>query len=593
MAEAQAVRGRAAVPAIGGARLAVLVAVMALLPYTNALTAGFTLDDGPQIRENAAVVGGVDVIRILSSPLFPGDLYRPLTTFTFAVNERLTPGKPAAFHATNVALHASVTLLVLALALRLFRSPPLAGTAAALFAVHPIHTEAVTSLVGRAELLAGLFGLLALLTAVPGEAGESTGRRRLRQLLSVTAFSLALFSKESALTFLPLIVLFRITCRGESLRHGFRHELRTLDWLPYALCAGLFLWLRTAVVGAVSAPLPIKPLNNMLAFVGWDVRLPSAIAILWDYCRLLSFPLVLSADYSYDQVPLVHAWTDPRLLGGIGLIAGALALTRHPCPAVRFAAAFPFIALALTANVLFPIGTIKAERLLYVPSVGWVLLVAYALDRMVAAPHLRRAATLGLVLVIAVLSARTWERNGDWQDDLALYRSMARAAPDSAKAVHDLGVVLQRQGAQPAAIAQFERALSIYPYPESAFGVALSYAKEGQVDEAARWYGKALAIAPDFDKAHTNLCYLLWEHRRFADAVQACREALRYTPTDGNLLKLLGFSFIGTGKTDAGVEVLRRALIVGGADDELRQYVEQLASVRAAADPPVPPGVTP
>jgi hypothetical protein len=90
-----------------------LVLLLAVLPYLNALTAGFTLDDEAVIRQNGTVTAGVDPIGVLASPLSPGDLYRPLTVLTFALNEALAPGVAWPFHAVNVALHAAVTALVL------------------------------------------------------------------------------------------------------------------------------------------------------------------------------------------------------------------------------------------------------------------------------------------------------------------------------------------------------------------------------------------------------------------------------------------------------------------------------------------------
>src|SRR3990172_8125874 len=148
-------------PAIGGG--AALLALV-ILPYANALTAGFTLDDEAVIRQNAIVTNGVDPIGVLATPLSPGDLYRPLTVLTFAINEVLAPGAALPCHAVNLGLHAVVTLLVFVVARRLFGAARLAFVAASLFAVHPIHTEAVTSLVGRAELLAALLGLTAILS---------------------------------------------------------------------------------------------------------------------------------------------------------------------------------------------------------------------------------------------------------------------------------------------------------------------------------------------------------------------------------------------------------------------------------------------
>ena len=156
---------------------------------------------------------------------------------------------------------------------------------------------------------------------------------------------------------------------------GLRRELRSLDWVPYAACAAVFFAARLSVLGTVT-PYTVRPLDNVLAFVPWTARVPSALGVLWDYFGLLNVPLVLAADYSYGQVGVVP-WWHPRALGGLALVLLAVGtLVRHRQPAIGFAAVFPLVALALTANVFFPIGTIKAERLLYVPSVGYVLLLA-------------------------------------------------------------------------------------------------------------------------------------------------------------------------------------------------------------------------
>src|SRR5262249_19846307 len=134
----------------------------------------------------------------------------------------------------------------------------------------------------------------------------------------------------------------------------------------------------------------VTPLDNVLAFVPWPVRVRSAFGVLWDYFGLLLVPLVLGADYSYAQVPIIGGWTSPRLLGGLTLVIGSvLVLARDRRPVVTFAVATMLAGLALTSNVLFPIGTIKGERLLYLPSVGWVILAAYAVDHYARQPRYR------------------------------------------------------------------------------------------------------------------------------------------------------------------------------------------------------------
>jgi hypothetical protein len=567
-------------------RAVVILALIAILVNGSALTTGFTFDDGPDVQNNPAVKSGADVVGIFASPLPPGDLYRPLTVLTFALNERVAPGNALTYHGVNVSLHAAVTILVFFVAIRLFACRRLALIAAALFAVHPVHTEAVTSLVGRAELLAALFGTAAMLSMTGADTTDNRTAKTTLRLLSVLFFCLALLSKESALVFVPLIALFRIACRREPFAAGLAREWRSLDWVPYGLCVSAYLLLRFGVVGSFMVN-TVMPVDNVLAFVPWSVRVRSALGVLWDYFGLLNVPMVLSADYSYAQVPIVATWTDPRFLAGMGVVVAAgCVLVRDRRPAVTFAVALPFVALSLTSNVLFPIGTIKAERLLYFPSVGWTLLAAYGLDRLMRMPRYRPVAVALLVVLTAAFAVRTWTRNRDWTNSASLYRSIVRSAPNSAKAHYNLGVAFQLEGNDAAAIAQFRRALEIYPWEgeaRSALNIGAIFDKRGRTDEAIEWYRKALDIEPGFGKAHTNLCRALLIEKRFTDAATACRRGLRYDPGDANLLKGLGASLIGAGEVNKGIDVLRRSLARNPGDGALRVHIERLQA--AGTDP--------
>lgn len=567
----------------GTVAVLVVLALLAMLPYANALHNGFTLDDEPDILKNAAVTGGIDPTASLSSSLF-GILYRPLTIFTYAINYALTPERATSFHAVNIALHGGVTLLVFALGWQLFGSRRVAALAAALFAVHPVHTEAVTNIVGRAELLAAFFGLVTLLSAVCSDRSTTRWRRSAWQWLGLTSFCLALLSKESALTILPLMALFRIACRGEPLRAGLRREMRNPDWLAYGLCVAVFMVGRGYAIAASPLVYRPTPLDNALAFVPWPPRVRTALGVLWDYFGLLNVPLVLAADYSYNQIPLVQSWLNPRCLAGLALlIVVVLVWVRQRQPALAFAVLFPLAALGLTANLLFPIGTVKAERLLYLPSVGWALAVAYAGDQLLRRPRYRPVALGTLTIVLVSFTTRTWARNPDWTDNLTLYRNMALTAPDSAKARYNLGVALEKQGAHDAAIVQFRQALALYPWAEgAALGIGYALQNRGAVDAAILWYEKALDIAPGLSEAHTDLCSAYLTKKRLDAAGMACRNGLRYDPTDANLLKGLGLSLVASGVIDEGIEVLQRSVALNQSDNGLRTYVAQLQGDAAA-----------
>jgi protein O-mannosyl-transferase len=572
-----ATRSRRASVVLAALRLCVLLMVVAVMPYLNAIGANFAFDDEPHIRTNTAVTGGVDMWRIFATPLPPGDLYRPLTVLTYALNEQFTPAWAPAFHIVNLGLHTLVTLLVFILARRLFGSATVASIAALLFAVHPVHTEAVTNIVGRAELLAALFGLGALVATTAALDARSDGHRRACEAVSVLAFGLALLSKESALTLLVLIPLVRVAGNGVPLVRGIWGELRSGMWIPYALCAAVFLALRFHVVHALPIA-PIQPLDNVLAFVPWQVRIRSALGVLWDYFGLLNVPVVLAADYSYYQVPIINTWFDPRGLAGLGLLVVAIvAALRSRRPALTFAMLFPFVALSLTSNVLFSIGTVKAERLLYLPSVGWSLVVAFVAAALLERPRYRAVTTVALVLLVAGYTARTWTRNWDWQDNRALYRSMAHSAPDSAKSRYNYGVLLQRENNDEAAVVEFQRALELYPWSEgSAFGIGLAFDRKGATAKAIEWYRKALDIDSGYDKAHNNLCRLYLSTGEFTEAQAACRDGLRYAPTDANLMKGLGEGLVAGADTERGLAVLRRALALNPDDASWQARIEEL-----------------
>jgi Flp pilus assembly protein TadD len=559
-------------------RTLLLLALLAIAVYANALGAGFTFDDEWHIVENPVVKARpLDPVGIFATPLHPGDLYRPVAVLSYALNDYLTPGDPLSFHAVNLVLHSGVTALVFLLARTLFGSARIAVIAGVLFAVHPVHTEAVTNVAGRTELLAALFGLLSLLSAPYIDRAGTRIRRALAHASSVSCFSLALLSKESALTVVPLIILLRVTVRHEGLLRGGWHEVRSLDWVPYALCAAVILVLRWYVV----FPRTLNALDNVLVFVPWPVRVCSAVAVLWDYFGILNVPLALSADYSYVQVPPVGTWLNGRFLAGAALLlAATFVAVRNRRPAVTFVVVFPFVALSVTANILFPIGTVKAERLLYLPSVGWVLLIAYAFDRLLEVNRYYHVAHVALAGVVAAYAARAWTRNWDWKDNATLYRSLVMSAPNSAKARYFYGASLQHAGQYAAAAVQFHRALEVFPYAggeKSPWALGVLAERRGDTAAALEWYHKALEIQPAFDYANYNLCRLLLILGRPEESARACRQGLRYKPTDTDLMKALGESFIAMRQTTKGIAVLQRALVLSPEDEALRRRLGQLS----------------
>ena len=266
-------------------RMAILLAVAALV-YGNTLWNQFVFDDEAYIIRNKPVTN--PCIQGFFTPVKATGVFRPLGFASFAVEWKITGGKPTLFHADNLLLHVVVTLLFYLVLQKLLESVPhgtkIAFAAALLFAVHPIHTEAVAWITGRSELFAAAFVLAAWLLHLEDWP-----------LFSLLCFALALLSKESAVELLPLALL------GDYLRGKFKPAIRYVAVSGVCLSYLLLVWFQKGghlgIVGVNFADNPIYTLPAM-----W--RILNALRIAWKYVALQVYPATLSCDYSYNQILL-------------------------------------------------------------------------------------------------------------------------------------------------------------------------------------------------------------------------------------------------------------------------------------------------
>lgn len=466
-----------------------VVAAAAVVPYLNSLAGGFVYDDRQLVIGNPRLTDATTV-RDLFVHESAREMYRPLTMLTYLANRRLAPG-PFGYHLLNLVLHALASVAAFALARTILPSPRAALAAALAFALHPVHTEVVANIAGRAEILAALFVLLTLLAA---DRAARVGSRPWRAL-SLVCFAAALLSKESAVTALALVPLLT-RWRSPSLpRQALAREL-----VPYGVVAAAFIAARMGVLGAFTMAGQWPFIDNPLREAGFWEREATALVVLLDYLSMLTLPLTLSPDYTFDQVPVVRSWLDPRLLvavGGLGGLALIVLALRRREAVLPFAAAFFALSLAVTANVLFPIGVTKAERLLYLPSFGWCLASGWLAARWSHDFRDRRRLVAVSLLAIA-LGVRAWSYSAEWRDEATLFAAAVRSSPNSARAHSNLAAILGRARRLEPAIEHYRRALAIYPrYAVAARGLAQALALSGQTEEARHWYTEAKRLAGD------------------------------------------------------------------------------------------------
>jgi len=408
-------------------RLALAVAVFAVALFAVVIGNGLVLDDAPLIRENPFIRNLANVPRFFTSdywePRMQAGLYRPLVTTSYALNHAAGRLDPRGYHLLNLLLHAANSALVLLLLRRWTGQLALAAAAAFLFAAHAVHAEVLANIAsGRPELMAALFFLLSLLSYRRAEDGQTQHRV---STLSLVCFGLALLCKESAITLLAVLPLAdAVFGQGESasLRGARRLWMQRAGiYAAYAMLAVAYLGIRWLALGGGETLPAQRDFDNPLLLLQAGWRVVNALHVALLYAGLLIWPLHLSYDYSFDQIPMIHSFDDPQLYAVLGLAAlaawGLVASARRSRP-VFFGIAFALVTFSVVSNLLLPIGTIMAERLLYLPSLGFCLAAAAGLGwlarRIQASPQGAARAFVALsALLVALHGARAIDRSLD------------------------------------------------------------------------------------------------------------------------------------------------------------------------------------
>jgi tetratricopeptide (TPR) repeat protein len=579
-----------------------LPAVVGALCFANIIFFGksFVYDDAYIIRDNPRLHHLTDFRAIwLSDWWHPqGEqaalpnpnrdrLYRPLTLFTYAVSYAVGGLWPPGFHLVNVALHALVCVLVWHFAQRLFGDAALSTWAALLFAVHPVHCEAVANTVGRAEILCALFLLAGLLILLP-PAGTPGVRRA---ILAGVAFFAALLAKETAVCYpaLALLVLhavIRTRARPKSrwwLMHTAILLLPLIVYLPLRYVSLEQRLLRTPATAGLFNPLRLADSSG---------RTLGPFTILGHYTRLMIVPSQLSCDYGTAIVDPQAGPDAMTLLGGLTAAGGLLALVGYRRQAHstwrRIAVATALIAAsyALISNTVLLIGVSLAERLMYWPSVPILILAATAVmwvwrNPCAAGRALHRVAGLLRVcgiLLIVVLGLRAVLRNFAWTSNAELFFTDVATHPEGAHlnkaAARELiqwSTRIKDEYERRRILAQAEQhliqALEIYPcYPEALRARGRVRALLGDVDGAIRYFEIALQLAPRDQVSKEYLARLHGEARAKEARLTELLRQVEQHPDDPTLRKETGELLIELARPDEALEHLEHAVQLAPQD---------------------------
>ncbi|MDP8236840.1 MAG: tetratricopeptide repeat protein [Candidatus Erginobacter occultus] len=559
-----------------------LVAVLALLVYANTFHNGFVYDDFREVTENPLVrsLDFSEIFRIyFRQPGSDSPPARVTPLFTYALQHAFHGLEPAGYHLVNILLHGLISLLIYGIVLRLFPGwNRLAFLTAVLFALHPVHADVVNPVAGRSELLASALSLLILLLYLKNTPAPRSARGPWFWF-TLPLFLLAVLSKETSWS-LPLLMA---GCDFYRFRAWpvLRHRLRAF-YLPYLLVPVLIF---AVILIAGYGPGAGSGWANFLRHLPLLPRLAAAVGIFARYLVILAFPLRLSCDYGYAQLSYQPSavrllWTAGGILAGaagLGLALASLKKTGRYLLAVWLFAA-PYL---IVSNLVVVINTPMAERLLYLPSWGFCLLLALAVSDLLRRAGRGSTARRVLLLlpagIIVFYGLRTWNRNRDWRSQTVLMEAALEVCPMSGRVHYNLGRAYELENRLEEALVHYRMAAAILPLnPGMHLNLGNVLVQFGRREEAAAAYREVIRLAPADPRGYSNLGRVSGEMDRWGEAAAAYRRAAELAPADPVIQNSLGIALYRAGDRAGSARAFRQSLALDPGLADPRRNLELL-----------------
>ncbi|MDD2680086.1 MAG: tetratricopeptide repeat protein, partial [Candidatus Omnitrophica bacterium] len=447
-----------------------VIAGFCVIFYSNSLQNPFIWDDEALIVRNPVIRSWQNLPSAFTSDLYSGvnfgsNFYRPLQTASYMWDYHFWQLNPYGYHLTNIILQALVAFLVFLLSYAIFKEVDSALAVALLFALNPLHTEAVTYLSGRAEMLLGLFLLSALLLFMRGY-----------RFLSWLSFILALLSKELAVVFPLLILAYLFYYRREELKKA-GNFIKLL--LPFLVIDLVYLLLRVSFLSFARMHPPALTKYPLL------LRITVLPEVILTYLRLLFFPLNLHMSWTITRpADFLGFFLNWFVLGLICVACFYILKDKRTDKRAALMLCWSLVFFLPQSGIL-PINAFIAEHFIYLPSISFFMLIVYLFRR-----YLRKGLFIFAVIGLgAFYGLLTFNRNFEWSDPAAFYEKITRFSPGSFQAHNNLGLQYEYRYLYAKAIIEYKKALEINPdLLEARSNLANLYFKLGKFKEARAEY---------------------------------------------------------------------------------------------------------
>jgi tetratricopeptide (TPR) repeat protein len=521
-----------------------LIIILGCIVYANTLKGKFIYDDISLIKYNEHIKSWASLPKILTEDLGAGSgqlsiFNRPIQMMTYIMDYSFWGLNEAGYHITNILLHILVSLCIYALAGMLGVGRPVRLLTSLLFIAHPLHTEAVAYISGRADPLATLFIILCAIFYIKQSLRDNTAAF----VSMLVCYVLALFSKEySAIT--PLLFLLY--------SYIFKTKLRRKEFFSLLVITAVYLIIRIAVL----------KYTPMTASAGFLQRAPGFFIAVTQYLRLLFLPFDLHMGYGKK----LFGFYDLRAILGIVITAFLLSYAfkkRNNDKLVSFSILWFFITILPESNLIYPINAFMAEHWLYLPSLGFFLILARGLTYLYQKTKLKYAAFSFIICLLFFYSFLTIKQNHYWREPIPFYERTLKYAPDNWELYYNLALNYEDNGNNREAIALYRKVLEIKPKDVNTyFHLANIYHSLGQDPEAIRLYNEAIALNPSNALLYYWFGHFYDEAGKTKQALELYNKAMEKSPSFALIYISLGKIYNKLGEKDKAIAMFDKAIVL-------------------------------
>lgn len=569
--------------------------LLATILYINVFSGSFLWDDEDFVYRNAYVTDISNWPKYFSENLIAGagkvsDYYRPILLFSFAFDHILWALNPFGFHITSLLLHVSTAFLAYLLIKKLFENKELALLTSVLFVVHPLHTEAVSYIAGRGDMLYSTFLLLTIVLYFKAQYSLRKKKNTLLTfkkflknkyfLISILSLIFGLLSKELAIVTPILLLLAEVVKNREEYFKKFdlkRSFLKLLNRISvYFFVTFVYGILRLTVLNFSNTLNLYGETNEYTSNV--FLRLFTFCKVLFEYFVVLIFPMELHMERSVETI---SGFFNIYVIGAIliiGLVTFLSIKYFKKNSIYLFGLFWFFINLAPTSGIT-PINGIIYEHFLYLASIGFFLVIAYGFLQLLFILKNKNVVYFTLFILLSIISAlgvRTILRNEEWKDPVKLYNQTLEYAPESIRVHNNLGMEYSGRGMIDEAIAEYEKAIEIQDvYPNPHHNLANLYLERGEYEKAVEEFERVFTIQPEFFFSYDLWTKYLLSQERYEEAIEVQKRAVEAMPNNPQYVINIGVLYTQIENYDSAIEYLHKSLSLLDSDSDLYIQIEQ------------------